>query len=252
MISLIVIVKMENSVSTPLCSLIVYLNQETEPGVLFLQDVRSFFNKFPLHYEVVFIIEPNKKNPLTKHPETFGKTPAKEKITIIQNTTSLKRAESLRRGFDQAQGEYLLVADVSMTTPLGDLFKILQHLMAEEELDICWGERYSKKTNTLAFSQTPRHSLENLFNRIFQEKLNLKNADILCEIYGIKKKSWLKINSKVPRQPGWYLGPALRRSCQLHPTTTRDVAIHDSGKISHSYSLWRERWNLFKLSLKGL
>lgn len=252
MISLIVIVKMENSLSTPLCSFVVYLNQDVDLAPSFLKDLRSFFTKLPIQYEVVFIFEWAGDSQLAPSEELSSNDSAREKISILKNSQKLSRAESLRRGFNHAQGEYLIIADVTMQTPLGDLFKILQHLMTEEELQVCWGERYSKKNNSLVQPKTSRHELENLFNKILQEKLKLEDKDILCEAIGMRKSSWQKIDSRLSRQSGWYLAPALRHSCKLHSITTRDVFINDYGNSPRSYSLWRERWNLLKLTLKGL
>ena len=243
---------MENPVSTPLCSFVVYLNQDAELAPAFLKDVRSFFTKLPIQYEVVFVFEFTGNSPFPRLEDLSSGDQTREKITILNNSQRLKRAESLRQGFNHAQGEYLIVADVAMQTPLGDLFKILQHLMTEDELQICWGERYSKKNNSFVQATTSRHALENLFNKILQEKLMLENKDILCETLGMRKSSWQKIDSRISRQSGWYLAPALRHSCKIHSIAAKDVFVHDSGNSSRSYSLWSERWNLFKLALKGL
>lgn len=235
--------------STPLCSFIVYLNQDAELIPTFLQDMRSFFNKFPLTYEVLFVIEKGAVGCQQLLESAAMASGEREVITVLLNTQTRQRAESLRQGLNKAQGLYLIVADPAMATPLGDLFKILQHLMSESDLDLCCGERYSKKNSTIANPKTPRHHLENLFNRILKEKLETPHVDPLCETVGIKKASWQRLEANILRQKGWYLGLDIRKHSRHLALKTIEVFVHDSGKSPRSYPLWQARWHLLRKSL---
>lgn len=225
--------------STPLCSFIIYLDKDAHSFPAFLQDLRSFFNKFPLSYELVAVIE--------KGSQDYFRSLTDDKITLIQNPKVLRRSESLRQGLNKAQGAFLIIADPQLATPLGDLFKLLQHLMSEP-LDICWGERYSKSQGAIFRPQTPRHQLEYLFNKILKEKNNLPE-DSLCETVGLKKEAWKALGEKIPSQTGWYLSPTLRRAALGLDLKELEIFVHDSGVSSDSYSVWRERWTLLKKSL---
>lgn len=236
--------------STPLCSFVVYLDQDADLVPSFMQDLRSFLNKFPLSYEVLFVVDKRTRDSRSLVEAATGARGERETITILENTHSLRRAESIRRGLNNALGLYLVVADLTIATPLGDLFKLLQHLMGEADLvEVCWGERYSKKSSAISNPQTPRHRLENLFNRILQEQRKSPYPDQLCETFGVSRETWKKIDRHLPRQVGWYLGPDIRRSSPLLNLKIQEIFVHDSGKSPRSYSLWRERWNLLKKSL---
>lgn len=228
--------------STSLCSFIVYLDQETEQVPIFLKDIRSFFSKFPITYEILFVM--SSKNSMTLD---LSNDP---QIHILQIPTMLSRGEGLRRGLDQAQGQFLFIADSRMVTPWGDLFKIFQHLATSPEVDLCWGERYSKKTGLLREAHSPRHRLEHFFNRIFKEKYPTLPADLLCESVGIKSSAWQKMAALLPVQKNWYLSPELHKISRQLNLQGLEVFIHDSGQSPKHYPLWKIRWELFLRCLK--
>lgn len=226
--------------STPHCSFVTYLNQDWKQLPSFLQDLRSFFQKFPLNYEIIVVVEKNSSASL----EEFASFP----VIFVQNSHFLGRAESLRQGLNAAQGTYLLTADLHMSTPLGDLFKILQNLMSDESLDICWGERYSRKDSPFLNLQTVRLRNEIFFNPILKEKNRNASQDPLCDIGGIKKISWSKMQEALPKKiSAWYLHPV------LIPATRHlkilEIPVYDSGATPPGYSVLKVRWSLLKQSI---
>lgn len=234
--------------STPHCSFVIYLDKDAHALTSFLKDLRSFFQKFPLNYEVVAVVEKGSSDCAKFLQDAQKESSPKECITVVQNTQTLHRAESLRRGLNKAQATYLVIADPQTATPFGDLFKILQNLMSEPTMDICWGQRVSKKDSVFLSSRSPRHNLERLFNGILHER-NKTSSDPLCEIGGFKKEAWLRLQEQSANHKfkGWYLNPQLLRA--LKDLKRIEIPIHDSGQTSKSYSLWRERWNLLRQSI---
>lgn len=236
--------------SPPHCSLVIYLDKDAPAVTSFLRDLRSFFQKFPLNYELVAVVEKGASECARLLEDAKKESSAKETITLLQNPKTLHRARSLCQGLNATQAPYILVADPQLATPLGDLFKILQNLMTESSVDVCWGNRLDKKDSLFLKSQTPRHKLERLFNGILHER-NKKSSDPLCEIGGFKKEAWVrlqeKLSTKVPK--GWYLNHHLQIEIQETPLNRIEIAIHDSGQTSASYSVWRERWNLLRQSI---
>ncbi|WP_374078680.1 hypothetical protein [Bdellovibrio bacteriovorus] len=236
--------------STPHCSLVIYLNKDAPAVTSFLKDLRSFFQKFPLNYELVAIIEKGASECARLLEEAKKESSAKETISLVQNSKTLHRARSLCQGFNAAQAPYVLVGDPQLATPLGDLFKILQNLMSESTVDICWGNRLNKKDSVFLNSLAPRHKLERLFNGILHER-NKKSSDPLCEIGGFKKEAWVCLQEKLSTKTikGWYLHQQLQKEIQETALNRIEIAIHDSGQTSASYSVWRERWNLLSQSI---
>ncbi len=231
--------------STPHCSFVIYLNQDADLLSAFLRDLRGFFQKFPLHYELVAVIEKNSSKEIAVLEEAIRTASVKERITFVKNETHRGRAASLHQGLNKAEAPYLILADVGMATPLGDLFKILQHLMTEDNLDICWGERVSKKKAPFSSADTPRFRTERLFTPILKERNKNAGSDPLCEVVGIKKTAWVRLQENLWRHSvqGWYLHPPLMIAAHALNMSHIEIFVHDNGATSSRYSVWKERWS---------
>lgn len=236
--------------STPHCSFVIYLNDDSTELPLFIQDVRTFFQKFPLIYELIAVTEKNASACIEQIKAAQTQSTEKEKIILVQNQKCLGRAESLRQGLNHAHGTFLLMADPQMATPLGDLFKVLQHLMTDSDINLCWGERLTKKDSPFQNAATPRHRLERLFNAILKERNHKLPADILCESGGLTKNTWQEIEKSWAdtKLRGWYLHLHVQKVLTTKHKSLF-VAINDSGKTSPSYSMWKARWNLLLQSI---
>lgn len=242
--------------STPHCSLIMYVNKDATLIPAFLRDLRSFFAKFPVYYEVIAIVEKKAQQSLLalQKEQTF---PAeKERIQILQNNQHLGRARSLARGFDLAESSALLIVSPEMASPLGDILKLWQHLISEDQIDICWGDRYRKKDSPFVTSTSPRLRTEHFFNELFLGRSPLKKEknnpeilqDPLCEVFALKKQAWEKLRRELLQEnlKSWYLGVALQRCSTLKDLKIIELPVYDSGITSKSYSLWLERWRLMR------
>lgn len=231
---------MESSVSTPHCSLVVYLDRDTNLLEVYLQDLRSFFAKFPIQYEVVVVAERGIQTPALAEP-----------ARCIQNETRRGRAASLWQGLQDSRGSFAVVTSLEMSTPLGDLFKLLQHMMTEPEVDLYWGDRSQKKGSPFLQSKLPRHKTENTFNRILREKFPGSPRDLLSDVLMFKRTSLQRLAPEVAKKKlqGWYLGPQLLKSLRTLQFKIEETAVFESGVTPLGYSLWRERWNLFKESI---
>lgn len=228
---------MESAVSTPLLSLVIYLDQESKHLEDCLRDLQTFFTKFPLPYEVILMAEKG---------VTLSEKQAP--IRIIHNKTRLGRAASLWQGLQAAQGHFLAVSSVEMTTPLGDLFRLLQYLMSEEKIDLYWGDRYAHKNSSFLKKENPRQKTEHLFNGILKEKFGALPADPLSDVVMIKQSALKKLTStaNIGKIKGWYLAPVLLRALKQQPLQMEQLPILDSGLTAPGFSLWKARWGLFK------
>lgn len=236
--------------STPQCSLLIYLQKDSALLAEFFQNLRSFFAKFPMTYEVVCIVENKSYSCLETLTEIAEKAPDKEDIVLIENDRTLGRAKSLLRSMEEARSPFILLLSPEMATPFGDIFKLMQHLITEE-VDICWGDRYKKLDSPFTKAPHARHRTEIIFNKIFKEKFHDGLEDPLCEFIAIKKSSWEKIKPSLytERLTGWYLGPLLYKKAKELKLNIIELPVYDSGMTSPSYHLWSERWNLLKQGL---
>lgn len=242
---------MESSESTLHCSFVIYLHKDAAFIPSFMKDLRGFFQKFPLNYELLAVIEKDAEDALAQVKAAQTESPQRENIQTLFNEKYLGRAESLRRAFSKAQASYVLVADPLLSTPFGDLFKVLQNLMTDPTVALCWGERISKKDSLFHRRTGPRHSIEHLFTGIFKEKnKSFSSLDPFCEIGGFTKESWVAVEKSLPAKlSGWYLHADLHHAYAQHARKILEVPIWDSGATSLSYGYWSARWDLLKKSV---
>ncbi|WP_413558034.1 glycosyltransferase [Bdellovibrio sp. HCB209] len=241
---------MESPVSTPHCSLLVYLNKDADIVPALLQDLRTFFQKFPMTYELIALVEHGAEKTLQVLKEQANSSAKNEILVIHRNERKKGRALSLYQGMELARSPFIMILDSELASPFGDVFKLWQHLFAEEKIDVCWGDRYRKKENPFLQAKTPRSKTEMMFNNILREKYKDSLQDPLCEVIAIRKSAWDKIRQEIPLQKlrGWYLTPALHQSALLKTLNIIEIPIFDSGVTSKSYHVWKERLNLFRES----
>lgn len=235
--------------STPHCSFVIYLFRDFKALPLFIQDFRAFFQKFPLHYELICVIDGNaEENFFTELKST---APKNESWQILPNAAKIGRAQSLQKGAHHARGEFIIFPSLMMTTPLGDLFKILQHLMSEPTMMACWGERYSKKSEVMTQSPHAVLKMENTFNKILTEKNPQSAADALCEIGGLRKAAWSAIENapELKKIKGWFLANHCQKVLRRKNLHQHFLHIHDSGQRPTDFSIWSARWELLRQSL---
>ncbi|WP_413575310.1 glycosyltransferase [Bdellovibrio sp. HCB290] len=234
--------------STPHCSLLVYLNKDADAIPSFLQDLRSFFQKFPMKYELIALVEQGAEAAFDTLREQAEKSGTNEILVIHRNDRKKGRALSLYQGMELAQAPFVMILDSELASPFGDVFKLWQHLVAEDQIDLCWGNRYRKKENPFLQATSSRAKTEILFNNILRDKYENSLQDPLCEVIAIKKSAWLKIRDELPLQElrGWYLTPALHHSVRLKTLSIIEIPVFDSGRTSKSYHVWKERWNLLQ------
>lgn len=237
---------MESHVSTLHCSFVVYLNKDKSLLPHFFANMNAFFEKIPLNYELLLILEKNSDC----HEVELR---ANDQIRVYKNSKFLGRAESLRRFLGEAQSPICVVLTPELSSPLGDALKIFQYLMAEEGLALCWGERRSKKSPSSTKNFSPRQSLEFEFTKIIDDRQSTNRNDYFCELGGFKTQSWRDISSTLPAPiSGWYLRPWISKIPQYSELTKQFVFVFDSGKTSPSYSSWKARWQMLKLAIFGI
>lgn len=224
--------------STPHCSLIAYLDSDTRLLESFSKDVTQFFLKFPLQYEVILV---------THKTTTVPALPDGWRTVVLEKNEG--RAQGLIKACSAAHAPYLAFVNIEMITPLGEVFKLLQNIMASPEVDMCWGNRYRKKESPFLLNATSRFRTEQFYNGILKERNSSPLEDFLSEAAVIKKTSFDKIVGVLPNLKNfWYVGPALLKAGQQNGFNIMPLPVFDSGFHPKGYSVWKERWNLLRQS----
>lgn len=246
-------VKMESSVSTPHCSFVVYLDEDADLLSTFFKDLHGFFQNFPIRYEVIAVCCENSSSAkfLQDYVPELKQSGA---LKMVFTKRKCSRAESLRQGLNQAEASFLFVTSAEISTPLGDLFKLLQHLMTDENIDIVFGERTSKRQMNRQMADSLRQKNEQFFARILQERRKFESTDPFCEVMGFRKSAWEKLNQGMGSASlrGWYLRLILETLLRGSPrpqVKSQEIFVYDSGRTSKSYPVWQARWQLLRQCL---
>jgi len=237
---------METKLSIPQFSLITYLDEDSALVPGFLQDLRSFLQKFTTTYELIFVLEQGAADCAKILAQESSIPRPHEHFVVIKNKTSQGRARSLIQGLSQATAARCAVVNIELATPLADLLKLLQNLISEDSLDICCGHRFLKKDSPFIESTQPRAQLERFFIGVLREKSKKPTADPLCEIWAVRKEAWTKIQASLGKKKvtGWYLTPTIQKISQGLELKTLEIPIYDSGQSCPSYKPWKIRRQL--------
>lgn len=194
-----------------------------------LADIRAFFGRFQMPYEVIWL-NPAKAPPQEK-PDNSD-----DFLSLVELEERGTKTSALHRAILSARGEFIIVADENLATPLGDLFKVLQTTISEKKW--AWGERNFTKLKT---EKSKRLQHDELFAKIILEKNRTTASDFFCETWGFSKSSWLETFPQPPKHN--LLSVALSQSIQ--PEAIMRVKVTDSGLTPQHYpsmKLWLSRF----------
>ncbi len=84
------------------------------------------------------------------------------KGSVIKNSRNRGKGYSVRRGMQQADGEFILFSDADLSTPIREVEKLLRAV--EEGADIAVGSRGLPESDVRVHQQFPRESMGKCFN----------------------------------------------------------------------------------------
>jgi hypothetical protein len=200
---------MEDALSTPQFSLIVFEDSfatADSARAALEKDVEVFFQKFSVPYEVLWL-------------------------------SRRQNVQDFLRLVQDARGEYVVTLNAALTSPLGDLFKLLQGLTADPTVDFVFGERatHGKKY--------PRW--EKVFTQALHDKKSRVLTDPFSDYVAARKRSLLKIDSssKTRFVTAWLQKEVLTRNLKF-----QEIPLHETprGKNTPRHSFFQLLWmNLF-------
>lgn len=200
-----------------------------------LKNVSSYFGKFHIPYEIVFGLDPS-----TDGTEDLL---AKEKVRVIKNPHRLGRAESLRRALLAAESPYIVAASADLSTPLGDITKLLQNLSGTD-FKIAFGTRIDKKDSPFLSLNTKKNRLEITHLNILWEKGRRNFKDPFSTVFVMTKEARDELLKDL-RVKGWYLTPALQRQVLEKKTPFVEVPVHATSGQAPAFPYFREYLRMF-------
>lgn len=183
-------------------------------------NLQAFFKKFPLIYEVLFALNPEQDQSRNLLQSLAEKHP---QIRIVENPRRLGRAQSFERLFCEARGDILITTDLDLAAPLSEVFKILEALYSDRELDVVFGDRFSAPKKPGSFSP-PRSALEDFFSGVIKEKKAWAFKDPFCPVLGLRRTAYAKIQTGLQSR-GWHWTPEVQRLAQLHGLKTLELPL---------------------------
>jgi glycosyltransferase involved in cell wall biosynthesis len=235
--------KQETSPQITLC--IPALNEEKNlPGLM--SNLSSYFEKFLIPYEVVFCLDPSHDQSQMRLEEAAQKD---SRVQLLINSHQLGRARSLLKALQAAKAPYIATASVDLSTPLGDITKLLQNL-AGGPAAIAFGTRVDKKESPFLTVSSKKNQLELTYLNILWEQKKRAFKDPFSSAFVFKKdvRESLLQGLKVS---GWYLTPALQAQVLRKNIPSIEIPVYANSGAARNFSYWREHLRLFLWSLRG-
>lgn len=152
---------------------------------------------------------------------------------------------------EQAQSHYIIVSNAELSSPLGDAFKLLQTLTANNDIQVVFGNRFAKKDSPFLHQITARTELDLLYTPLFEKSLRHLFKDPLCDLVALRKDYWNKLNAQQKAEINelrWT--PFIQRITIETNARTADVPIYDNGSTDANWPKWRRKFKMFWLSSK--
>jgi len=152
-----------------------------------LQDLDTFFKAFPIEVELVAVVDA--RNPEDATWKVLSEFEFKKiKLRAHQNSKFLGRGASVSHGLQIATGDLLILTSADWALSLGEMFKFIQEAIANPEVDLFLGNRFSAKKKTTGTRTRWHHVLEMI---VFEKAKNRypQFKDPTCPYWAIKKKS---------------------------------------------------------------
>lgn len=123
-------------------SLVFPVWQEEQDLRLRLQDLESFFDRWPLATEIIFVVDPSKDQTISSLKSYDFK---KMTVKIVENAKHLGRGPSLAIGLQRAEGDLVLIGTLGPSYPFAEYFNLIQEAVARPDTDFFFTNRFSSR-----------------------------------------------------------------------------------------------------------
>lgn len=167
-----------------------------------LQDIKSFFARFPVEIEMILVIPEDDQQTLTKYKESQSP----EFQVVVLRTPNKDRASAVWSGLNAASGDIQLIFSWDLSIPLAEFFNFIQELVQNRSLHMVLGNRFDPKKRNHVLKSTWHQTL----SKIITEKLKAQGwrlNDPLTPFVALRKFD--KALLKDLKMKGWYYTPSL-------------------------------------------
>lgn len=170
-------------------SLCVTVSGGADPSALgsFLQDLSIFFQRFPVPYEVLLATTDQSPNEWQGLEQKFAV------LKIQRRPHREPAAKMMIHLLEKARGHVLITYPLDQGLPLAELFKILQNLLSESELEVIFTQRRTQKSFEKDVRLQALPAWERLLSDILKEKNRWPFQDAFAPVIGLKSEAFAKI-----------------------------------------------------------
>lgn len=166
------------------------LNEETRLGVT-LEKLADYFGKQDYRWQVV-VVDDGSTDRTAEVPARFL---SEEQRIVLKNDGNRGKGYSVRRGVLAATGEYVLISDADLSTPIYEWERFLPHL--EEGYDVVIGSRSLPESKVVKRQAWYRQGMGRIFNRIIRFLVIDDFVDTQCGFKAFPRKVGTRLFGKM-------------------------------------------------------
>lgn len=166
------------------------LNEETRLG-LTLQKLTDYFRQKDYRWQVV-VVDDGSTDRTTEVPARYL---SEDQRLVLKNDGNRGKGYSVRRGVLAATGEYVLISDADLSTPIYEWERFQPRL--EEGYDLVIGSRSLPDSNVVKRQSWYRQGMGRVFNRIIRFLVVDDFIDTQCGFKAFRREVGVRLFEKM-------------------------------------------------------
>lgn len=219
-------------------SLVCPLRNEAQRIDSLMSDVESFFKKFPLKIEMIFVLDPSTDRTESKLLPYLARLNPQLTLRLIKNERRLGRGPSLLKGLQAADGEVLFPIAADLNIPLSEIFGALQELLIAPNTELLLGDARSTKRKKRLGKKKQSNIWGQKLQRLRTPQWFLSDCDPLSPFFGIRRTAFQKL--EIQDLPSWFYLPYIYQLALEKRISQKCIEILVRDNMHSQFSIWRE------------
>jgi glycosyltransferase involved in cell wall biosynthesis len=166
----------------------------------------------------ILVVDDGSGDRTVRTVESFGNS----RVRVLKNPTNRGKGYSVRRGFLEARGQWVLFTDADLSTPIEELETLLAS--ARDGADVVIGSRAIDRSRILVHQSRFREWSGIVFNLFVRLLLRLPIRDTQCGFKLFRRSRSIRVFS-LQRIPGFGFDPEILYLVRKAGLTLREVPV---------------------------